>query len=213
MNMQQVITSEQAKRITKGRTPLIPVEYETAVKALSECITFDETKYWSDKADALAAWAKIYRNDEVSRKAKMLKLHAYRRMGQIASELRPRTALRNKRGSLPGPFSLLKENGLTTAQASGARTLSGLSEPRFNKLINRENPISPTTARYSLQADTHYRDFYRGAASLRSIMRRHTPAQIIASMSAEEKANAHELVDELTGWLDAFEQRLPKVKA
>lgn len=56
--MNSVITAEQAKKITGGRTPLVPVEYEAAVKSLQACATLDEAKYWSDKSDALAAWAK-----------------------------------------------------------------------------------------------------------------------------------------------------------
>jgi hypothetical protein len=37
--MQHVITSDEARKITKGRTPLVPVEYEQACKsALTECM-------------------------------------------------------------------------------------------------------------------------------------------------------------------------------
>ena len=67
-----VITKDQARKITKGRTPLVPVEYEVAIRALTECTTLDESKYWSDKSDALAAWAKIYHSDDAGRKAKLL---------------------------------------------------------------------------------------------------------------------------------------------
>lgn len=49
--MQSVISAAEAKKITGGRTPLVPVEYETAITALQACVTLDETKYWSDKAD------------------------------------------------------------------------------------------------------------------------------------------------------------------
>lgn len=51
--MKAVISSEQARQITGGRTPLVPVEFETAVKALKACTQIDEAKYWSDKASAL----------------------------------------------------------------------------------------------------------------------------------------------------------------
>lgn len=87
--MQQVISAEQARKITGGRTPHVPVEYETAINALVACRSIDEAKYWSDKSDALAAWAKIYHSDKAAREAKALKLWAFRRMGQLAAELRP----------------------------------------------------------------------------------------------------------------------------
>src|ERR1700690_2101621 len=87
--MKQVISAEEARKITGGRLPHMPVEYETALQALQECITLEDTKYWSDKADALAVWAKIFHSDDAARKAKQLKLKAFRRMGELARELRP----------------------------------------------------------------------------------------------------------------------------
>ena len=88
--MNSVISEEQARQITGGRKPLVPVEYERACTALAECQTIDEAKYWDNKADALAAWAKIYNNDQAGLEAKRLKLHAYRRMGEIAREIIPK---------------------------------------------------------------------------------------------------------------------------
>src|ERR1700722_7297053 len=78
------------KQIAKvPRTVPMPVEYVEACKALAACVTIDEAKRWADKAEALAAWAKIYRSDEASVQAARLKLHAYRRMGKLAEEIRP----------------------------------------------------------------------------------------------------------------------------
>jgi hypothetical protein len=51
--MQQVITAKQARQITGGRTPLVPVVYEDALKALGECLSLDDAKVWDNKADAL----------------------------------------------------------------------------------------------------------------------------------------------------------------
>src|ERR1700689_1121318 len=108
--MQQVITREQAKQITRGRTPMVPLEYEEAVKALASCLTFDEAKYWSDKASALAAWAKIYHSHEIDRKAKMLRLHAYRRMAELAQDIQKQ----NGKGRIR---TILEEQGLSVTEA------------------------------------------------------------------------------------------------
>jgi hypothetical protein len=212
MAINPVITSVQARQITRGRTPLVPVEYEAAVTALQACITLDETRYWSDKADALAAWARIYRNDDAGLKAKRLKLHAYRRMGEIAAELRP---LRGRKqgvgvgkGALPGPRSLLKEHGLSTAESDAARTLATIPRREFNTLLR--NPVAPTTARHMVRDHTIWHESARTLMTCRSMFRRHTPAQVIAIMTDVEKANAKELVSELTEWLDDFDSRLRK---
>ena len=98
--------------------PAMPVQYEEALKALEACTSLDETTVWSNAADALAAWAQIYRSDEAELKAKRLRLHAYRRMGQLARDLRPPGKMkgggyRGCQGKLPGAISLLQEYGLT----------------------------------------------------------------------------------------------------
>lgn len=212
MSANPVITSEQARNITRGRTPLVPVEYETAITALQARLTLDETKYWDAKADALAAWAKIYRNDEALRKSKMLKLHAYRRMGSLAQEINPRksTSETGGRGSAPGsgPRSLLLQHGMSVAQADACRIISKLSNRRFDKLL--ENPVAPTTARHSLRDITVWHHFQASAMSFRSRCRQNTPAQVLLSMTAVEKENAKELVREMVEWLDEFDQRLSK---
>lgn len=212
--MNAVLSREQGKAVVNGRQPLVPVEYEAAVKALTECISLDETKYWSNKADALAAWAKIYRSDETVRKAKMLKLHAYRRMGEIAAELRPKHNPRKGEGSgkghLPGPRALLREHGLSVAEADAARVLSELPTRKFEQLLR--NPVSPTTARHVVRDETTYHQFQAVAMSFRSRCRQFTPAQVVSTMSAIEVENALELVKEIIDWVDEFEQRLKKAR-
>lgn len=71
---------------------ILPAEYRAACAAIAACSTINEGKYWSDKADALAAWGAIYKDDEVGRQARILKLYAFRRIGELARILRPQTA-------------------------------------------------------------------------------------------------------------------------
>jgi len=115
----------------------MPVEYDRALQALVACTRIDEARTWSDKADALAAWARIYQNDQASVLARRLKLHAYRRMGELAEELRP------KHPDAGGPRSLLLEQGLTMPQASAARCLARMPAPNFARAC--KDPASPVT--------------------------------------------------------------------
>src|SRR5690606_26149716 len=103
--------------------PMTPVEYVDACKALQACHEIDEAKYWSDKSDALAAWAKIYRDDETGKLARKLKAHAYRRMGEIAEQVQPTKGVTHK-GSPPGANSLLIEKGLSRGKAYHALRIS-----------------------------------------------------------------------------------------
>lgn len=208
--MNAVITSEVARQITRGRTPLVPVEYEEAIKALDACATLDEAKYWSNKSDALAAWARIHHSSELIRKAKALKLHAFRRMGELAAELNPRksTAGTGGRGSVPGsgPRSLLLRHGLSVGEADAARMLAKLTEKRFDRLL--EHPMAPTTFRYLGRDDGPWRQIARTMMSLRSCMRRHTAAQTIDDLN--DHATAKGLVTDIMEWLDDFDSRLKK---
>jgi hypothetical protein len=206
-----VLTKEQAHAITRGRTPLVPVEYETAVKALQACMDIDDAKYWSDKADALAAWAKIYHNEDAIRKAKMLKLHAFRRMGEIAGELKP---LKNVAGGrAPGSLQLLKNSGLTTNGAVAARRLATITQKQFDKIMDR--PKAPTSVVQDLWVrDQGWADFIRTATTFRSALRRHTAAAVAKACKENDRyvVTARELLTEITEWLDEFESKLPKVK-
>jgi hypothetical protein len=210
--MNGVITAEQAKQITGGRTPLVPVEYEQAVQALVACITLDETKYWSAKADALAAWAKIYRDETVAREARALKLHAYRRMGEIAAELQPRSfgsVPGSNRGSAPGPRAYLEAAGLPRKQAQQARSLAVMPKPKFEELVNRPRPPSPGTlnARRARGTQEEAR-FAHAASTLRSCTRKLDPGEFARSLGAQDVALFGTIVKELIDWFDEFDRHL-----
>lgn len=206
-----IITQKQARQITGGRIPNMPVEYEAAVKALQMCIDLDDAKYWSDKADALAAWAKIYRSRDAELKAKQLKLRAYRRMGELAAELRPQIHL-GRHGSTKGPKSLLVENGLVDDAARQARYLAELPAPEFDALLSRSRPPSPSTVVIGGRRGSEtYKAMQQGG--LRVFVtwtRRFNAVEAGRSLRAEEAKWATDLIVEATEWLDTFEQALPK---
>jgi hypothetical protein len=209
--MNAVLSAAQAKQVTHGRTPLVPIEYETACKALEACCTLDESKYWSDKADALAAWAKIYQNGDALRKAKMLKLHAFRRMGALAGELKPLT--NGKRGRQPGAMQALRDSGLNHNNAIAARRLATIPQKQFDKIL--EQPKAPCTVLQDLWVRNEaYADFVRTATTFRSALRRHTPAAVARGVKENDRfvVTTRELIREINDFLDELEQRLPKVK-
>jgi hypothetical protein len=209
--MQTVITSAEARKITGGRAPHVPVEYDQALAALQACITLDEAKYWSNKADALAAWAKIFHSNEAGRKAAQLKLHAFRRMGALAHELRPKKI--DFSGSKPGAVSMIMEHGFNRTQANAARYLANLPQTKFDSLLNSPRPLSPATAMVRGQMrDPMWGKVRSLAMSLRSICRDTNATDCARSLIPSEVDIARNLVLELTGWLDEFESHLPRVQ-
>ena len=217
--MQNLISAKKAREITGGRTPLVPVQYETAIKALTECIHLDDAKVWADKADALAAWAKIYRSKDAELKAKQLKLHAFRRMGQIAEELRPtRRAGRNSLGAA----SLLIESGLQKHVAATVVRIARAPESQFTAAVIAGAGVNALAlsqrGRMGTAAATDSMDWLMNGISgprLRSVlskMKAQPAASIAEGLTGDEVISALECITEVADWLDQLAQILEKRK-
>lgn len=191
----------------------MPVLYREAVAALEKCATMDEAKYYSDKSDALAAWAKIYGSDEDARAAARLKLKAYSRMGKLAEELRPIKSNGYRRGLEPGPTTLLIEHGLSRHGAGNARRLSKLEisdREKFEKVLETARSPSGACLQVGATGSTeHWGKFRQAMMSFRGYCRHSVPL-LGGSFSSDEASKAKEMVVEVWEWLDAFEQALPK---
>lgn len=212
--MQQVITQKEVHKITGGRTPLVPIEYEQALKSLEACLTLDEAKYWSDKADALAAWAKIAHSNKAARQSRQLKLYAYRRMGELATELRPRKYLGYEQGRSGGGLSVLKEHGFTTNTAQVMRGIALMPRTTFESAINLKTPPSPTRLYKDNGAkNPEWLIVFRNLSEARRVCRLHKPSVLAKSIDTSEATHtAKKLIQELSEWLDEFEQHLPSVE-
>lgn len=210
--MRTPIATRSGKAVAR-RAPQMPVQYEQAVRALAECLSLDEAKVWNDRAEALAAWAKIYHSEEATRKARALRLHAYRRMGELAAELRPTGSLIGVQGgrSAKGPLSLLMEHGLKRTQALAARRLAKTPKGEFEKLLSRRTPPSPLVVIGSQVGSDAWKRF-GGPHGIRSALtwaRANAASQLAREMTADEASSARKIVVELQEWLDEFEHSLP----
>lgn len=193
----------------------MPVLYAQACKALEACATMDEGKYYADKADALAAWAKIYGSDEDSRAAARLKLKAYARMGALAEELRPsRVSRKDGSGMEYGARSLLMEHGLSEGQSNAARKLSSLPASEFEEIL--KNPVAPTTAHRRLSRPSRSENWNTfgnlpgSPTNFLSYCRRNDAGELAKGMNDDESIRARAIVREAIDWLDEFERCLPK---
>ena len=146
--------------ISEQTAPRVPVKYTEAVKALEACLTLQEARYWTNTADALAAWSKIYNDDEAESNARRLKLHAYRRMSQLADQLGREPANQSEVAKPPkregghrnirsgqgkGPAAVLREHGLKSNQIGEITRIGRIPERRFKELVAQNRP--PAIAR------------------------------------------------------------------
>jgi len=190
----------------------VPVKYTAAVNALIACRHIDEAKLYADQSEALAAWAKIYNNEEARIEAKRLKLHAFRRMGTLAFELKQSPA---------GPKfnESLGSVGLSPSQIAHATCLAKVPSKKFKKAITAI-PV-PTLSSFTLKLNG-VSDGWKalsghgaGGSSSNSITafrvftRKYDPKTLAKSLTKDEAKRAGGIVTELIEWLDTFEQYLP----
>lgn len=193
-----VITHEQARTITKGREPLVPMEFEEAVNSLIQCRQIEDAKYWADKASALAAWAKIYHSQKVEREAKLLKLHAYRRMAELAKEI--------KKANGTAPAKTLQGHGFTKWEADEVLAVGRASQERFEAALAADKPPAPSVFRkYSdnLEAGlfSSMRSFYTFCSNV--------PATTLAArVEAKDRTAVKRLITRIAEWCDELDQEL-----
>lgn len=67
----------------------LPRAYEAAQTALAQCQDVDECKDWSDKAAALASYAKQAKDEGLERMAQRIRARAIRRAGELLAQIEP----------------------------------------------------------------------------------------------------------------------------
>jgi hypothetical protein len=197
----------------KMQSTQLPVQYTEACKALAACQRLDEAKSYADKADALAAWAKIYQSDKAAVEARRLKLHAYRRMNELAEQIRPKQGgVKGKKngGTLPGPTSLLQEFGLTRAKANSVRKIGQLKPHRFEEIVNAARVLSPEQVRIreGSGSDTYIAWTLIGGPKFRAYCRKFDAKEIARGLRPDESQKALQTCVEIRQWLDRFESYL-----
>lgn len=195
---QPVLTAEQAKKITGGREPLLPEEFQQACKQLAACREIDEAKVWSDKASALAAWAKIYHSTRIAKEARLLKLHSYRRMAELAK------AIKKEKGTAPA--RILQGQGFKKWEADEVMAVGRASKQMFEEAINRAVPPSPSYFKRAAE------NFVSGMAnSMRAFYYfsiRVDASELATQVPGKDLPQTRRMVTALSEWLDEFEQHL-----
>jgi hypothetical protein len=135
--------------------------------AIAECTTIELGKYLDNKIDALAALAKILKDDKLTVAAKRAKLENYRKLGELAESLRPTKTLKEShphkisnseaqkrykarkkgielpslyRGIEKGANSLLVEHGFTGQKPTRILQISKIPEEKFKEMVSSPNP-------------------------------------------------------------------------
>jgi hypothetical protein len=195
---------------------MLPQEYEMAVVALKECTEFPEAKYWHDKAEALAAWAKVYHDEQIDHWARQLRLRASRRMGELSRELRPATIKRDgarANGRNPGHIQLMIDQGLKRSEAVVASAIAKVPNYKFERALQKKVPPAPSSflrRGYHDSSETWkmLREGSRNPLVCSSFIQANPPVRTAHALSKDEARVARTLLKELREWINKFEEAL-----
>jgi hypothetical protein len=142
----------------------LPAKYEAAKMALTECNQIDECKDWSDKAQALASYAKQSKDDEMEKTAMRIRARAVRRCGELLKEIEKakggdRRDQRGGKSPLVSRKAEAEKAGLSPDQAKNAIRVANVDEDDFEEQIESDYP--PTITNLAAQGKQKGKPIYQ----------------------------------------------------
>ena len=127
----------------------LPAVYEGARAALEKCDRIDECKDWSDKAAAMASYAKQSQDESLFQMATRIKARATRRCGELlqAIDRAEQGGRPKKNGGHTPPVSreqAAKDSGLSRDQKRTALRVANVPAPLFECAVESESPPTVT---------------------------------------------------------------------
>ena len=211
----------------------LPVAYENAKMAIYQCNELDECKDWSDKAQALASYARQSGDEELEKMSKRIRTRAIRRCGELLKLFDARGGDRQSDNFKKGdatPFeskSKIGESvGLSSDQVKQANRIANIPEREFDRQL--ESDTIPTLTALADQGKKKWvsdeqikknREWLskpkpEGFADaihtvgmmeeLKYYTDKFEPEYILGGMDEDGKKKAIEIIKSLESWFDRF---------
>lgn len=139
--------------LPKAANANLPATYEAAKYALAECNRIDECKEWSDKAQALASYARQADDKELETTAMRIRARAIRRCGELLKEVEKTSFKGNQHvvtaSTGPNRKELAKDAGMSERQAKTAIRVANVPQETFVDQVESNTP--PTITRLAEQ--------------------------------------------------------------
>lgn len=205
----------------------LPATYEQAKIALIKCNNIDECVEWSDKAMALASYAKQAEDETLERTATRIRARAIRRCGELLKQVDGRGGDRTKTDGTDSSArmsisqrALAAQAGLSERQQVTAVRVANIPQETFERAVEGEEKVTVTKlasmgkqTRQPVADHLQGRDPHQFSAATHTMgaMRRfaekcaeHDAAFIAAGVLPSEVAEARRLVASIDAWLDRF---------
>jgi hypothetical protein len=195
----------------------LPQRYEAARTAIAECERIDECKTWSDKAAALASYARQAKDDSLRVMAIRIQARAERRCGELLKQV-PRADQATRYGQVaPVPpvtrTQTATNAGLSDRQRKTALRIANVPEKDFERQVEGPNPPTPTQLaeqgriRRDLTPDPAADRFKAACTALHQFATfcdTHDPIETAQTFGADDVEMARRCVSSLDSWLDRF---------
>lgn len=198
----------------------LPSTYHAAKRAISQCASIDECKEWSDKAAALASYAKQAGDDQLEKMARRIRARATRRAGEILKQIEPAQGgdrgnqHRQRDGSVPLPSrrQAAADAGLSERQQKTAQRLANIPEDDFEGMVEADATITQLADAGTVKGAATNDKAAAGAlvGAMRAYSERLSGICIdaaIASLSASQRAEIRMLVARLDAEHDRIATR------
>ena len=168
------------------------VRYEAARYALKVAQQVDEVKDIRDKAQALAAYARQAKDEDMIRWATEIKLRAERRAGELLNGTERNKGAANAVTSGHSVVPTLDEIGISRKQSSDFQAIAAISEETFEEKLKTEKPTTKSLVRESP------RHKEKQTKAVKAKPKKPTASDDkLAAAYAELKGHCDELTDEL----------------
>lgn len=203
----------------------LPATYQAAQKAIAKCSRIDECKSWSDKAAALASYARQARDHTLRMMAERIQARAVRRCGELLKEVPSGQGSRNQHGELrDGTITrqrAARNAGLSERQKVTALRVAHVPAAKFEALVEGDSPptvtqlahlgthsrLAPEPARPDSGRATQARKMF---GRIREFCEQNAPAELATEFAKQDGELLREFVAALRRWLDQFAENLPR---
>ena len=202
--------------------PRLPMSYKAAKRALIECEHVDECRDWANRAEALATYAHLARDEALELIARRVRLRAVARAGELLLMIPNNNRGLHLRGggggSLPNPQSRLgvgRAAGMRVQDVTQALSIARVPVDIRELLIESPDPpppsrlavhpmrIRPRPVRLNrFTPGPQYRELFGGGLiAFVSFLRRHPAPEYLPKFAPDEKLRASRYLSELESWI------------
>jgi hypothetical protein len=200
--------------LPEGRDAKLPATYEKAQQALAECTRVDEAWNWQNRAAALAAYARMARDNQLRDMALRIQARAIRRAGELLRQVPPANGANQNicpdGGMKVTRSSAAADAGLSKRQKDTALQVANVPANEFASVVDSDTPPSitqlaalgtdkcPATPE-DIQLARKARDLLRDFAAFCGA---HDPVRVARVMSDTDSCRGN--VETIDAWLDRF---------